>query len=239
MAGFCLTFLVMKKTYLIPLTAAACIAVSIAAPAHAASTTNSFETFDGSVNLRGIGTVLASKVPESDVRIAATVNSQLSGAPVQTPSTNAITPVSGTLNRPLRITNRQIIEAVRGLGNAGGMRIKWGYYFAPGNVPKTTLLIYNSSGIQNVIPEALLTLNVGWAQNYAGVYNGTASLTSQIISAASGTSVSVSGGRLNGLTTISGRYLGYLNFSGVGRFTADSRQQLTASARVSAGNNSN
>ena len=230
----------MKKASLIQLAAAVVLTSALVSTSSAVTSTNKYDALQGSVVLKGLGTI-TDNIPDSDVKVSAILTGQASGPTVTQPTTNSPTVVTGVKGKAEKITNKQIIEAaLLGTGKtATGMKIKWGYYFTPGGVPKARLEIYNNAGGQGFIDPALLTLNVGWAQNYAGVYNGAATLTatSTTVKGITGlvNSVYVSGGKLNGLTEISGTYLGYLNYAGVGNFSSDSKKQLSASAKISAG----
>ena len=220
----------MKKASLIQLAASVVIASALVSTSSAVTSTNKYEALQGSVVLKGLGTI-GDNIPVSDVKVSAILTGQASGPTVTQPTTNSPTVVTGVKGKAEKITNKQIIEAA-GVSPTG-KKIKWGYYFGPGNAPKTILTIYDNAGFQKVIDPLILTLNVGWAQNYAGVYNGAATLTAQKV--VSGTSVSISAGKLSGLTEISGTYLNYLNYAGVGNFSGDSKKQLSANAKVSAG----
>ena len=212
--------------------AVAISATALVTTSSAVTSTNKYEAFQGSVNIKGISTI-AGKVPASDVKVSAMLTGQLSGPTVKQPAAGTTIGVAGEKDAAVKVTNKQIIEFVLGAGNATGKKIKWSYYFSPSGEPKSVLAIYDNSNFETLIPASYLTLNVGWAQDYAGVYGGSASLTAS--STVSGTSVYISAGKLNGLTEISGTYLGFLNYAGVGKFSGDSKKQLSASARISAG----
>jgi hypothetical protein len=220
----------MKKASLIQLAAAVVLTSALVSTSSAVTSTNKYEALQGSVVLKGLGTI-GDNIPVSDVKVSAILTDQASGPTVTQPTTNSPTGVTGVKGKASKVTNKQIIEAA-GVSPTG-KKIKWGYYFGPGNAPKAVLTIYDNAGFQKVIDPSILTLNVGWAQNYAGVYNGAATLTAQKV--VSGTSVFISAGKLSGLTEISGTYLTHLNYAGVGNFSGDSKKQLSANAKVSAG----
>jgi len=226
----------MKSTSFITTLATALVAVGITSLAYAEK--NPYTAIEGNVGLKGLGTELG--IAYSDLKVSAKLTGQATGDKVVAPVAPAtgVFGVNGQPEKASKLTNKEIIAAARALGVAipeKGVKLRWAAYTDTQGKYVTIIQAYDKSGPVAVIPAEVISADVSWVNNYSGVYGGVASLTAT--GTASGTSVYVTDGKLSGLTEVSGKALGYLNFAGIGKFTADSKKQLGAKAKISGGDN--
>jgi hypothetical protein len=205
----------------------ASISVAVVSSSVAQTSINPWQTLEGTVTLKGMGKDpfnTVNPVYFSDVKVSAKLGSQGDGPEVTEPTAGGPeVPVFGVAAKVGKITNKSIIEAITPPIDPTGKKIRWARV---GGLAK--LQIYDKNGPVTEIPADILTANLSWAENYAGVYDGGADLVAT--STASGTQVIVSSGKLDGLTEVYGEAFGYIPFSGVGKFTATDKKQFGTSA---------